>query len=68
MEQAIENFSWLVKQWWAWVAFFISIPIGWYLFSQRQYRMKNGKGYVRHGRLGKWIDLENHLKDDHKIT
>jgi hypothetical protein len=65
LDNAVGNFTWLFHQWWAWLAFFVSIPIGWYLFSQRQYREQNGRLLVRHGRLGQWIDVENHLRDDH---
>ena len=61
-----ESFLWLFSQWWFWLAFIISAGLSWYLFHRRQYRMIGGKLHVRHGRLRPWVDVEAHLKIDHK--
>jgi len=41
--------------------------LGWYLFKQRTYKEDDRILFVRHGRLGKWIDVEEHLRIKHPI-
>jgi len=65
LDNAIGDFAWLAHQWWTWLVFFVSIPIGWYLFSRRNYREDNRRLLVRHGRFGQWIDVEDHLQNKH---
>lgn len=36
--------------------------------KRRSNKVIDGKLYVKHGRLGKWVDAEQHLKDDHEST
>lgn len=47
---------------------FLLIGVWIFLTEKRYYRAVNGKAQVRHGRLGSWEDLEEHLKDGHDIT
>jgi len=66
VEQMID---WLSETWRIWLVFTIVVLAGyclyWYLFGQRTYRAVNGKAQIKHGRLGKWQDLEAHLEDEH---
>jgi len=38
-----------------------------YLWEDHEYKAVNGKAEVRHGRLGHWEPLEQHLRDKHGI-
>lgn len=63
--------NWLSETWKVWLVFTIlalaSWTLYWYLFGQRAYRAINSKAQIRHGRLGSWIDLEEHLEGQHGI-
>ena len=63
----IGDFGWLLTRWWFWLTFVLSIPVGWYLFSQRTYKEVGGNLLVKHGKLGKWIDVEEHMKEHHRL-
>jgi len=65
MEELTQGIIVLLKQWWFWVGSFVFIGLGQYLFGQRDYKEVGGKLLVRHGKLGKWINVEGHMKDDH---
>lgn len=58
--------SFLSDTWLVWLIFTIIVLAGytlyWYLFGQRTYRAVEDKAQIRHGRLGIWLDLEEHLK------
>lgn len=63
MNQYIQNvLAWLSETWEAWLAFALIAIGGWllyyYLFEQRTYRAIDGKAQVKHGRLGRWVDLK----------
>jgi type II secretory pathway component PulF len=66
-KEILLQYFWLLRQWWFWVIFIIGMIAYWYLFSQRSYKEINRKLFVRHGRLGKWIDIEEHLKNEHPL-
>ena len=38
-----------------------------YLWGDHEYRAVDGKAEIRHGRLGHWESLEQHLRDKHGI-
>lgn len=38
--------------------------IWFYLFSEREYRVKNEILEVKHGKFGKWYALKKHYKSD----
>lgn len=63
--------GWLSETWLYWLVFAVAILAGyclyWYLFEQRIYQAVDGKAQVRHGRLGRWKELEEHLKEEHGI-
>jgi hypothetical protein len=63
--------SFLSETWRMWLIYAILSLVGyffyWYLFQQRLYKAIEGKAFVRHGRLGKWVDLTKHLHDEHNI-
>ena len=40
--------------------------IYWYLKERRDYKVIDNKLFVRHGRIGSWINVEEHMKKDHK--
>jgi hypothetical protein len=40
--------------------------IYWYLKERRDYKVIDDKLFVRHGRFGSWINVEEHMKKDHK--
>ena len=65
-EQMLEFLS---ETWKVWLIFTVVALAGyclyWYLFGQRIYRAVAGKAQVKHGRLGKWEDLEQHLHNEH---
>ena len=63
----IADYIWLFTQWWFWVAFIVGMTTYWYLFRQRVYKQVNGKLFIRHGKLGKWLDAEEHMKQEHPI-
>jgi hypothetical protein len=67
--QNILNF--LPEKWLIWLAFVIVVLAGycwyWYLFEQRTYKAIDGKLFVRHGRLGKWVEIIEHLREEHHI-
>jgi len=65
MKDIVQQLAWFLCQWWFWIAYITSLVLFWYLFKQRTYTKVNGKAFVRHGRLGKWIDLEEHLRQKH---
>jgi len=67
MSELLNEYIWLLKQWWFWVAVVAGNVIYWYLFRQRVYKQVNDKFCIRHGRLGKWLDVEEHLKTEHPI-
>ena len=56
--------------WKVWLIFTIVALAGytlyWYLWGQRIYRAVEGRAQIKHGRLGKWQDLETHLHNDHQ--
>ena len=60
----------LSETWEVWLVFALISLVGyslyWYLRGQRTYRAVNGKAQVKHGRLGKWQDLREHLNSDHE--
>jgi len=59
----------VIDHWQGWLIFASLSLAGytaWYfLFEQRVYKEVDGRLYVRHGRLGKWIDVEKHMKREH---
>lgn len=55
---------WLII--WFVIVTVVAIPVGWRLFGCREYRMENGRLFVRHGRWGQWVDVQKHLEEDHK--
>ena len=61
---------WVIDDWQAWLAFtilsFAGYTVWYFLVERRLYKEVSGKLYVRHGRLGKWLDVEQHLKEEHK--
>ena len=63
--------SFLSQTWHIWLVFAIVVLVGycwyWYLFAQRVYKAIDHKAFVRHGRLGKWVNVEEHLHNDHSI-
>jgi len=65
--QAIASYVWFLSQWWFWVACLLIIGSGWYLFVQHSYKLTHNKVSVRSGRLGRWVDLEEHLRETHPI-
>jgi len=67
MEQYLRNLvAWLSETWKVWVVFSIVVSVAyclwWYLFQQRTYRAINGQAQVKHGHLGHWQNLDDHLK------
>ncbi|MBV6342961.1 hypothetical protein [Candidatus Magnetobacterium casense] len=68
MEELTQGIIVLMKQWWFWVGSFVLITLGQYLFGQRTYKELDGKLVVRHGRLGKWLNVVEHMEDDHDAT
>jgi len=36
------------------------------LFDVRDYKEVGGKLYVKHGKLGHWVEVEEHMKEGHK--
>ncbi len=38
-----------------------------YLWADHEYRGVDGRAEVRHGRLGKWCDLKEHMKSAHGV-
>jgi len=64
-----EMLGFLAETWRVWLVFTIVSLAGyslyWYLFGQRVYRAVGGKAQLKHGRVGKWQDLEQHLHKDH---
>ena len=65
----LEKIGWLLSQWWFWVGvlgYYGLFALGlWYFAGRREYRKEGGRLMVRHGRLGKWQDVEEHLKEEH---
>lgn len=61
----IADYVWLITRWWFWLAFIFGILLSWYLLKQRVYKEVNGKLFVRHGKLGEWLDLEKHIQKEH---
>jgi len=43
------------------------VLIVWFLFFRRVYKEENGIVFVRHGQLGTWMSLEEHIKIYHPI-
>jgi len=62
METVGEQFIWLLTRWWFWLAFVVGMGLHWYLFRQRTYKVVGGSLFVRHGRLGRWLNVEDHMK------
>ena len=54
----------LSETWVEWLIYaaaaFAGYALYWYLFERRVYRLIDGRVCVRHGRLRKWLDLEDH--------
>ena len=68
MGQLVADLVWLLSQWWFWVGVTIiglGIWLAGYLFGRRTYKMENGRLMVRHGRLGEWMDVKEHMSQDH---
>ena len=68
MKEFWADFTWMLTQWWFWILVvigYILFAIYWHLFRQRTYKEIDHKLYIRHGRLGKWTDIEVHLKNEH---
>ena len=51
--------------WWFWVFSFFFVFVLWLLFHCREYKIIDKKAFVRHGLLGKWEDIYEHLKNEH---
>jgi hypothetical protein len=68
MEELTQGIIILLKKWWFWGGSFVLAGLGQYLFGQRVYKEVDGKLLVRHGKFGKWINVEAHMKDDHDAT
>ena len=60
----------LSSSWHIWTIYAIAALVGyiiyWYLKERRDYKVIEGKLFVRHGRFGHWINVEEHMKKDHK--
>ena len=65
MNEVFANFIWAISKWWVWVIAIVASLGHWYLFWQRTYKEVEGKLFARHGRFGKWVDVEKHLEQDH---
>lgn len=65
MGQLTEGIILLMKQWWFWLGSIALIGLGQYLFGQRAYKEVDGKLLVRHGRFGKWVNVTQHMGEDH---
>jgi len=63
--------NWLSETWPTWLAYAITALAGycwyWYLFGQRVYKVIDGGLFVRHGRLGKWEEIQEHLSKEHHV-
>ena len=61
--------NFLSETWPIWLAFTIVALAGycwyWYLERQRAYKVIDGKLFIRHGRLGKWVEVKEHLYEEH---
>ena len=54
----------VVDHWYIWLAYSIAVYIGWYFLAYRRaYKVIDSKLYVRYGRVGKWMNVEQHLKE-----
>jgi hypothetical protein len=55
--------------WKYWVMFLLlsaAVQAAWYyLKEQRTYREQDSKLMVRHGKLGKWLEVSQHLANHH---
>ena len=62
---------WVIDHWQAWLTFtilsFVGYTVWYFLLERRLYKEVDGKLYVRHGRLGKWVDVEEHLREESKV-
>ena len=67
IEQVIANYAWLLTRWWFWLTYFIIGIVSWILLGQRTYKAVDKKLFVRQGRLGKWVDIEEHLRREHPV-
>jgi hypothetical protein len=58
-----------LQTWQYWVSLMLltaAVHVVWYfLKEQRTYRVQDGKLVVRHGRSGKWVEVQEHLQDKH---
>jgi hypothetical protein len=61
----IDKYIWLGSRWWFWLIFIVGMIFYWHLFRRRVYKMVGGKLFVRHGQLGRWLDVEEHLQKEH---
>jgi hypothetical protein len=59
----------VLMTWKYWVALMLltaAFQVVWYfLKEQRTYRVQDGKLVVRHGRLGEWEEVQEHLQAKH---
>lgn len=67
LKEIISQYIWLLCQWWFWIAFVVGMILYWYLLRQRTYKEVDGKLFIRHGKLGKWLDIKEHLKTEHPL-
>jgi hypothetical protein len=60
------GFLWLLDHWYWWLAYIVISYLGWYFLAGRRiYKMIDGKVHVKHGALGKWLDVERHMREEH---
>jgi len=63
--------NFLSETWLIWLAYVITALAGyswyWYLSQQRVYKVIDGKLFLRHGRLGKWSEVKEHLFKEHHV-
>lgn len=67
LDQVLTDFFWLLTRWWFWLLWLATAVLGWFLLAQRSYKEVNGGLLVRHGKLGRWVDVEEHLKLEHPL-
>jgi hypothetical protein len=67
IKEFFSYYWWLLTQWWFWLVFVTGVLLYWFLFGRRVYKIVGKKLFVRHGQLGDWLDIEEHLKNEHPL-
>ena len=58
-------FIWALGHWWVFAILMAVAGALGVLSGERFYKEISGKLYVKHARWGKWVEVEQHLRDSH---